>query len=268
MKPARDRKAGQAGLAAGLLAMDVVHFTGLGLLLVEGAAVLLWFFDHAVGPSPVRAACGVLAAVMAWIVSVMFLAWLTPALKPGRYRVMKHPMFFRWTIQLVLRRWLDIPPISTLVSQSNTLRFFVLRSFGAKVSFSASMASDAYAFDPALLTLGPGSICGAQSLVAGHLVVGEVLILQQVVIGERVLLSARAAVAPGVSIGDDTRLGFGCTLGPNVKIGKECKIGGGTEIGPQARLGDRVVVRDGSFIPANTILSDDARWPSQVDLNK
>lgn len=263
MKPARDRKAGQGALAAGLLAMDLVHFTGLVLLLIEGAAVYLWISEHAFGPLAVRAACGLLAAMMAWIVSVMILAWLMPTLKPGRYRVMKHPMFFRWTIQLVLRRWLDIPPISTLVSQSNTLRFFVLRSFGAKVSYTANMASDAYAFDPALLTLGPGSICGAQSLVAGHLVVGEVLILQHVDIGERVLLSARAAIAPGVSIGDDTRLGFGCTLGPNVKIGKHCKIGGGTEIGPQSRLGDRVVVRDGSFIPANTILGDDARWPLQ-----
>lgn len=246
--------------ALGLVAMDAVHLVGFTVVLTCGLAVG-WMIAGLAWWMPVRIAVALMATILTCAFFCMAIGALLPRPKPGRYKLMSHPAFYAWVLHFVVRRWLDVPPLSTLVSQSNLLRTLALRAFGAEVAWSANMSSDVYVFDPALFSMGAGAMCGSGTMICGHFVTGPVLYLAPVALGARVQLAAKIVVAPGVSIGDDTRLGFGCQVGTDVKIGKHCKIGPSVVISSHCRLGNRVRVHEHSYLPPGTELQDDAVWP-------
>ena len=105
---------------------------------------------------PVALVIGCLAGVLTLIVQVGVLHRLLPRVRPGRYPMLKHPMFFIWVVRFILQRALFPPVLEVLLFQFNVLRFLSLRALGAKVSFGASMSSDVTVLDPWLLEVEDG----------------------------------------------------------------------------------------------------------------
>jgi acetyltransferase-like isoleucine patch superfamily enzyme len=246
-------------VALGLVLIDLLYFALLGALglLAAFSGGRVW---DALGPGPVRGVAAPAAAAAAWVGAVLALAAVTPKPRPGRYRVMGHPVFFLWVAHFVLRRCLDLPPLSTLIAQSNLLRFLVLRCFGARVAFSASMSSDAVVLDPALLEVGAGSVVGSQSLLGGHLLTGRLLRLETIRIGAGVLVSARCALGPGVTVGDGAQLGFGAVLGLRCEVGPGAKVGGLAALPMACRVGARGVVPTGALLPVGAVVEAGTTW--------
>ncbi len=246
----------------GFWLMDALYLGGLvGLLFASASAAVAVFDALALSSSiPLALAGALLAALTTWILTVGVVTALLPRPRPGKFKLMAHPVFYVWTISLLLRRYLDIPPIQTVIFQSNLLRFLVMRLLGARVHFTTSMSSDVLLLDPALFTAGPGCVLGSQSIFAGHLVLEGRLLLAPIVLGRDVEIGGRVLVGPGVEIGDGARVGIAASLAPKVKIGAGATIGAHALIDAGAQVGKGARVLGNTYVPPGTEIADGDIW--------
>ena len=250
-------------MGLGFLAMDVLY--GCGLVGLGLAAATVGLAVHgALHATPARAlVAALLAAFRTWVLIVGIAAALLPRPRPGKDRLMGHPVFYIWMFSLLLRRFVDIPPIQTVIFQSNVLRFVVLRLLGAKISLTTSLSSDVVLLDPALLTAGPGCIVGSGAILASHVVLEGRLLLAPIRLGRDVELGARSVVSPGVTIGDGARVSVGATLGPDVTIGEGAKIGAYALIEAGVTVGRGATVLGDTLVPAGTDVPDGGFWTGE-----
>jgi hypothetical protein len=250
-------------MTLGFLLMDALYLGGLVGLLVAASLAGLGTYHAATSaalhPAPALVA-GLLAAGLTWIFTVAAVTALLPRPRPGRFKLLAHPMFYLWMVTLVLRRYLDIPPVHTIVFQSNVLRFLVMRLLGARVHLTTSMSSDVLLLDPALFTAGPGCVLGAQTIFAGHLVLEGRLLLAPIRLGSRVEVGGRSLVGPGVEIGDDVRIGIAVSLAPGVTIGDGASIGSHVLVDVGASIGKGARVLGNTYVPPGAEVPDGAVW--------
>jgi UDP-3-O-[3-hydroxymyristoyl] glucosamine N-acyltransferase len=247
-------------MVPGLVFFDLLALVCVTSLWSVSAWVAWWAFGQLVVwlPLPVVVPLAALAGLSALILMVGVVHRILPRIEPGRYRIMKDPMFFVWVSRFILNRALFAPGLQVLLFQFNTLRFFSLRALGAKVSFSTSMSSDAVILDPWLLEAGPGATVGTGCLVSGHFIDDGRLVLGRVVLGEGSLLAARVMVAPGARIGARARVLAGVMMGVGVEIGERAVVGadvgleGGVVVAPGVRLGSSTFVHKGARVDEDT----------------
>ncbi len=241
----------------GLALIDVLYLAGLVALLRAAAAAGGATVSAASAlPRSIAITAGLVAALATWIAVVAVAAALVPRPRRGRYPLFRHPVFYFWSLHFLLRRYLDIPPIQTIVFHSNLLRFLVLRALGARVRFTTSMSSDVVLLDPPLFEAGPGCVLGSQSAFTGHMITGGMLLLAPIRLGSRVEVGGRSNVGPGVVIGDDARIGAMVSLWPNVTVGDGAIIGPHARVASGARIGKRAEVPADAWVPPGAEIAD------------
>lgn len=244
-------------MALALLASDLL-FLALAVGLYGGA---WWVAAHVASLLP-TAWLGVPLAVLAFYLALTFAVALLhlplPRLAPGRYEMMKGPVFWSWMLRSFLRRLLLPGPVKPLVFSFASLRFLALRALGARTAFASNMSTDIDLLDPALLVVEPGATLGARCLVSGHYVDAGKLVLGEVRIGAGALLAAEVMVGPM------------CVVGPRARVLASVKLGPGSEVGERAVLEAGVrcegfcVVAPGARVPAGSDLLRDERFPPET----
>lgn len=149
---------------------------------------------------------------------------------------------------------------------NRTIRYIFLRLMRVDISYTTYFAETVDLQDANnLLHIGKNSGLGTEVLIATHLAIStDVMIYRETRIGDNSHIQARAALAPGVTIGNDCIVGFATLVSLNVKIGDGTKIGGkcgintGVVIGNHCRIGDNVVISQNLVIPDNTIITDNS----------
>lgn len=227
--------------------MDAIWLAGLVALigLSAGAA----FVVAGLVPGPLGWGLAVVAGLGAWIAATTSLAWLLPRPKAGRHPMMGDASFFLWVLGLVLRRWLDLPPMGLLWRQSNLARFVVLRACGARVHLTTSLSSDVVLLDPNLFAAGPNVVIGSGTLISGHYVSRGDLVLAPVSIGAGSEIAAQVTIGPGCSIGAGVR------VEPGANLGNESEIGAGAVIGFLATIHPRARVPAGTRVPPHAVVT-------------
>ncbi len=103
--------------------------------------------------------------------------------------------------------------------------WFIRRAFKAKIGrlrlFGFGVVSD-----PHLTEIGEGSIIGHNSLITGHMIEGDKIILKKVKIGKNCTIGACAIVCPGAVIGDNTVVGAHSFVPKNAKLDKNSVYAG------------------------------------------
>lgn len=230
-----------------MLAMDAVWLVGLTALIGLSAAAA--FFVAGLVPGPLGWGLAVCAGLLTWIAATTLIAWLLPRPKPGRHPLMGDASFFLWVFGLVVRRWLDLPPMGLLWRQSNLARFVVLRACGAKVRLSTSISSDAVLLDPNLLVLGPRVVIGSEAVITGHYMTRDVLMLAAVEIGAGTEIGAQVSIGPGA------RIGAGVRVEPRANIGNDAVIGDGAVVGFLATVHPWATVAAGERVAPHAVVT-------------
>lgn len=181
---------------------------------------------------------------LALIVEVAILGAVLPRVLPGRYPLMKHPIFFVWLLRSMLRRLLFAPGLKWFLFASNTLRFLSLRALGARVAFDANMSADVDILDPWLLTIENGATIGARAILASHYVDRGKLVLGPVTVRAGALVGASVMVGPSVEIGART------VIKPLTSISNDVSVGEDTQVGPNAFIGNGVKIGKGAVVHA------------------
>lgn len=254
-------------MGAGLLVYDVLFLT-LAALVYGGsawAAARTFRVASLHLPWELCLVPSSLAFTLAVIAQVGLLSALCPRLVPGRYPMMKSPVFWGWLFRSMLRRLLLLPGLKWLVMTSNVLRFFALRALGADVAFSASMSSDVDVLDPQLLRVSKGAMLGARSILTGHYVEQGTLVLGAISVGEGALLAADVMCGPEVTIGAGARIGARTSLSVGVVVGEDARVAADVFLDMGAKVGKGARVSTRAFLPRGADVADGARFPAQVD---
>ena len=231
----------------------------LGFLIFQTYLVSVWF--------PIGLLVSILGGIIVLIFMVGLIHRLLPTLRPGRYEVMKSPMFFFWIFRLILKRALFAPVLKELLFQFTTLRFLALRALGAKIAFSSSMSSDVDILDPWFLEVGPGATIGSGCFLSGHFMDKGDLLLNRISIGSGSLLAARVTVGPATNIGTNCRILFGVTIGVHIQIEDDVTIGAASDIEGYATIVSGVRMGTRTFLHKGVSLERDTKIREEIFVN-
>jgi UDP-3-O-[3-hydroxymyristoyl] glucosamine N-acyltransferase len=199
------------------------------------------------------------AAIVTLIAEVSLGCTLCPRLKPGRYKMMRGPVFFGWIFRSMFRRILFLPGIRWIVMSFNTLRWLALRGMGANVAFASNMSADADLLDPSLVTIERGATLGARCVVSCHYVEHGKLVLGKVKIGRDALLGLDVVVAPQVTIGAKAFVSARVSISVGATIGERARIGGAAVIDTGAQIGARARIGTNAYVAPRTVIPDHGR---------
>src|SRR5262249_17606286 len=125
-------------MAIGLVAYDVI-FLVVGAAVYGGAAIAALYAYGALSrwlPGFLSLVPAGYAGLLVLIAEVAILTAMCPRLRPGRYPLMKGPVFYGWLFRSLLRRLLFVPSLRWFIFSSNVLRYLSFRAMGAKIAFS------------------------------------------------------------------------------------------------------------------------------------
>ena len=139
-----------------------------------------------------------------------FLPLLPGDLPPGS------PGEFAYQVDTLFRLVLFYPLIRTYFIPTPLMRVVYL-ALGAKMGDNTY--SGGAILDPALTTLGANTIVGHDAVLFSHVIEGNDMALEPIIIGDNVTIGAKAAIMPGVEIGDGAIVSVGAVVTKGTKIG-------------------------------------------------
>ncbi len=215
-------------MVLGLLLADFIYLLLLLSGSLAGAALGHWTWRQVAAHVPLPATLVLVAAasLLGYVAFVCLVALTLPRPKAGKHRMFASRSFYWWMLHMLVRRALDVPPVSTLLMQFNTLRWLSLRCLGARVHFTTNMSSDVMVLDPWLFEAGPNVIIGARTAITGHYIRDGVLRLSKITIGSDVVIGGDCGLGLGTRIGDKSRIYYGVRLMPYSRVDKGCTFPG------------------------------------------
>lgn len=121
--------------------------------------------------------------------------------KEGVYRIDKvSPAFFLFFLNSAANNLIEFLFDKLLIPKGLTGEF-LFRLFGAKMGKNVHVGTPI--FDPYLVEIGDNSVTGYGSLILGHLIEGNKIIIKKTKIGKNVTIGAYSIISPGVTIEDN-----------------------------------------------------------------
>jgi acetyltransferase-like isoleucine patch superfamily enzyme len=202
-----------------------------------------------------------------------------PRLEPGLYPFPGHRMSKAWALSFALQRLAYLPPWKPLAFGTWVFRYLFLRALGARVPYGLTTATDAQLLDCPMLEIEDGVMLAAGTILSGHIVEKEHLLLGKVrlrqgvqahegvkvgpnvTIGEHVVLGPESRLAPDVEVGEYAHLGAGCWLSGGSRVGANAVLGNGVILEANVKVGEGAVVQSYSRVPKGTVVPDGDRYP-------
>lgn len=160
----------------------------------------------------------------------------------------------KWSLLFAIKKFTTFGATSQLIYSFNFFRIFYMWASGAKCSTNIMHANKHSLQDLCFVTIGEGSMIGLGAMVAPHLVVGNKLILKNIILGKKVQLHYNAIVTSGVEIGDNSVIGpisavsINSKIGKNVRLRYNCYISSNVTIEDDCDIGDNCIIQRGSTI--------------------
>lgn len=259
------------------LIQDAARVAFLALALSAPAAAALSVPPRKDPPTTV--AVRVSAALVAYVLTLGGLRRLVPKPPPGDHRVRAGGPYLVLAVSRALAEVAHLGPLRDPLRLLHLGRVLHLELLGARVAWDVGLPFDLEVRDPALLSIGrgsvlePGVVIEISTLRAGRAHVAPVSIGERCVIGAQVTLLPGVSIAhgvrvePGALLADDVRVGVSAVIGPGarlargVSVGAHASIGAGAVLAEGVTVGERSRVAAGAFVPAGTYLGDHTRYP-------
>jgi carbonic anhydrase/acetyltransferase-like protein (isoleucine patch superfamily) len=187
-------------------------------------------------------AVSIIAAPFIIIMTTGLLVFVHPKQPAGSVEIFSKN-YFTW-----LRRNLLYEIITSSTFLNNTLnRIDPVKSLYYKLAGSTNpylmiIAPNVMLLDPDRLVFGKETFIGINSMISGHIIKGNRLIVRNVTLGDYVKIGSGCVISCGVTIGDNTKIDFGVT------VGTACRIGKNVTIFAETKIDDGVTIEDGAVI--------------------
>lgn len=209
--------------AAELFVADGVTVALELLLYAVSFLVPAWLVRSLRGaPLPVVVLASVLGIFVAGVtflgLLVVLRRLLFPRIRPGRYLI-RRPGALPHMLSARLMAMMERSPFRYLAVEVAPVRYAFFRGMGARIDPGFMMVTGSVLADPWLFTAGRGCLLGFGCVVSCHFVQKSVVTLEPVVLGDDVVIGARAFISPGVRIGDGAVVGAGAFVPRGTTIG-------------------------------------------------
>lgn len=234
-----------------------------------------WFAGWSAVPLLLLPRLGPVLGLVAWallapwtaLVGMAAMHRLLPRSEPGRFRLFADRGSVRWA----LKGW--APSVYLAVFQpvcfmSEGFQRLVLRAFGARLGPGALVTSRTTIREPHHVRIGAATLIGEFAhLACSYQPRTKLLIVDDIVIGDGVLVGAHSLLAAGARVGNRCILEHAVSIGAHVTIGDDVHIGGGStlytgvQVGDGAVIGKGCIIPAGSMIPAGAVITDGTVLP-------
>jgi acetyltransferase-like isoleucine patch superfamily enzyme len=147
-----------------------------------------------------------------FIATIFILRMCLPKLKPGRYKREINKNVISWFCHFALGRAAKLSGLIRFLQAFNITKFLYWRALGAKVSFFITCSYDIDFVDCPLISIGKNVTLGSATNISCHSDIGGCLILGPVVIEDNVFISMSNVIGPNTTIKNGAWIGFGNAL--------------------------------------------------------
>lgn len=130
---------------------------------------------------------------------------------PGTYNIRKREAV-RWIVGVSLMLMVRRSFLRGYLEDFNPQRYLFYRLMGARIDRTFFLGEKATISDPWVLKVGSNVVIGAFSVILGHTVEGDELIVKPVVIRDGATVGMRSVILPGVEIGANAVVGAGALV--------------------------------------------------------
>ncbi len=162
------------------------------------------------------AAYGTLAVAFPLVVMVMGLLFVR-RIAPGRYSI-RAPEALPWIVAESLVLTVHRSFLRGYVDDFGPQRYLFHRILGGRIDYRAFVGGEARILDPWVLEVGRNALIGAFSVICGHSLEGDTLIIEPVKIGEGATIGVRSVILPGVEVGKGAIVGAGALVTKGTRI--------------------------------------------------
>ena len=219
-----------------------------------------------------------LSGVSAELVVLLLLRALVPTARVGSHRVGWNRNYLRWLASSTLNEVAFLPWVRAPFAAFEASRMLYLQALGARISWTASLASSLTVRDPSLCVIEDGVQVEDQVTIetalhgAGRVRIGRVEVGPGCLVGAHalvmpgVVLAPEARVGPRTVIGENAQIGVCVAVGAGATVGSECDVGSYASIGAAAvvgtgsRIGDRARIADAARLAAETTVHEREVW--------
>jgi len=173
-----------------------------------GPVSLLWYY-RATSPLQLTllAILGWLLAALAFtLILVLFKRLLIGKVPTGRF-LLTSKRSHKWMVADRLVKMMTRSPFRSLVTENAFFRYFFYRGMGMTFDSTLLLGPRAVIAEPWSLSVGKNVLIGADAVISGHKVEHQVVTLENVTIGDNVLIGTRAVILPGATIGNRVVIG-------------------------------------------------------------
>jgi len=183
---------------------------------------------------------------------------MLPPVATGRHRLFAD----RGSVVWALKGWapaMYLTAFQPLFFMNAGFQRVALRAFQARLGRGAIATSRTVIREPHLVRIGRRSLVGEFAhLVCSYQPRPAVLTVDEIVIGDEVMIGAYSHLGPGARIEDRTIVEYDVFIGAGTVIGSDCRIGSGTRIYNAARIGRGVVIGKDCILPTGAVVADGA----------
>lgn len=230
-----------------------------------GAWFAAWVFLPFALVAPLGPAVGMVVGAMLapWsgLLGMAALHRALPASRPGTFRFPSDAGAVRWA----LKQWapsLYLTVFQPVCGQSERFLRLALRAFGADLGPDALLTSRTIVREPHHVHVGAGSLVGEYAhLICSYQARRGILVVGQITIGDDVLIGGYTHLAPGVRIGSGSRLEHAVRIGAHSIVGPNTRIGAGTAVYNNVRIGAGVTIGKGCLVPSGSHVADGSCIP-------
>ena len=197
---------------------------------------------------------GVLLFPVILVFQVAILMAILPKAASGKYPI-GSKFYFRWLRRNIIAEYVTgSAMLNNTIQRISILKILYYGMLGYKNPASLILAPDVKLLDPDRCMFGSRIFIGYVSVLSGHTVKGNQLIIESTKIGDAVKIGSFCKLAVGVEVGENSYIDYGVEIGMKTRIGKNVKIFASVQLDDEVIVEDNVVIGKGVMIGRKTLI--------------
>ncbi len=161
--------------------------------------------------------CWILASLIFSFCLIFIKKIFIGKIKPGRY-LLTNRKSYSWMFAERLPKMMVRSPFRGIITENSLFRYLYYRGMGAKIDTTFLIGPRTIITEPWSFQAGKNVLIGADTVISGHKVENNIVTLEDVSIGDNVLIGTRTTILPGVKIGNNVKIGANSVILPGTII--------------------------------------------------
>jgi len=191
-----------------------------------------------------------------YILLIGFIVFLIPKTPSGKHNLTSKKFLFWLCRDLTYENIVTFPYLNNIIMRLKPIRYVFMKLVGMPKIRFLTFAPNVRIVDPDKVHIGEFTFVGINTIISGHIVRNNQLVIYDIYIGKETIIGAYCKILGGVIIGDRCMIDSSVTLNNDVHIEDRTMVLAMTSVDHFVKIGRRVRIGKNCYIGANTIIED------------